>query len=268
VTTGRFEGQGALVTGGGRGIGKAVALRLASEGAIVALCGRDRAPVEAVAAMIEQSGGVALARALSIDDETAIEAFVQETTDHFGRLDVLVNNAALTAMSNIGYESVLEMSTAEWQRVVNINLSGAFFMSRAAGKVMRSARRGAIVNVSSVHAHVPNALTPHYDATKSAIESLTRNLALLLGRFGVRVNAIAPGPIDVTGGELPEGYTAEARDSQRRATGLGRFGRPEEMAAAIAFLASDEASYITGTTLVADGGFLLRHPGMTDGGER
>jgi NAD(P)-dependent dehydrogenase (short-subunit alcohol dehydrogenase family) len=171
-------------------------------------------------------------------------------------------------MSNLGFAPVPDLAVSEWRRVVDVNLSSAYYASRAAGRVMREQRSGSIINISSVHAHVPNALTPHYDATKAGLEALTRNLALYFGRFGIRVNAVAPGPIvEASVGDAPDVYSAEQREKQRRSTALGRFGRPEEVAAAVAFLASDEASYITGSTLLVDGGFLLRHAGMSDGSE-
>jgi 3-oxoacyl-[acyl-carrier protein] reductase len=260
VTGARLEGQVAIVTGGGRGIGRAICHRLAAEGATVALCGRDLEPVQHVAAQIDPSGQRSLARSVDISEEAAIEQFVDEVAARFGGLDILVNNAALTAASRIGFAELVDMPTEEWTRVIGVNLSGAFYASRAAGRIMRERRSGAIVNISSVHAHVPHAQTPHYDAAKAGIEALTRNLALSLGPFGVRVNGVAPGPIDVSG--AADTFTPEQRAAQGRWTVLGRFGRPEEMAAVVTFLASDDASYVTGQTLVADGGFLIKHGGM------
>ncbi len=268
MTQQRFTGRVALVTGGGKGIGRAVVRRLAADGAAVALCGRDRAAVEAVAAEIINAGGRALARSLDVSIESHIEGFVADTIETFGSLDFLVNNASLTAASGVGFAALPDMATNEWQRVMDVNVSSFFYASRAAGRAMREARRGAIVNISSVHAHRPHALTPHYDAAKAAVEALTRNLALYLGQFGVRVNAVAPGPIDVSEtASVRAPMDATQRAALARATSLGRYGQPEEVAAVVAFLLSDEASYITGATIPVDGGFLLRHPGMATGSD-
>jgi len=178
---------------------------------------------------------------------------------------VLVNNASLTAMSKIGASPLLDMNSDEWRRVIDTNLTSMFFVTRAAGRVMREHGRGSIVNVSSVHAHRPHGLFPHYDVAKAGVEGMTRNLALNLGTHGIRVNAVAPGPIDVREPGQPDVITPEEREAQRSATALGRTGEPAEVAALVAFLASDEASYVTGVTVPIDGGFLLRHSGMTAG---
>jgi 3-oxoacyl-[acyl-carrier protein] reductase len=257
---GRLVNKVAVVTGGGRGIGRAICRRLATEGATVTLCGRELGPLQQVAEQIDPSGERTLARSVDVSDAAAIEQFIDDVAARFGGLDILVNNAALTAASRIGFAELVDMPIEEWTRVIGVNLSGAFYASRAAGRIMRERRSGAIVNISSVHAHVPHAQTPHYDAAKAGIEALTRNLALSLGPYGVRVNGVAPGPIDVSG--TADAFTPEQRAAQGRWTVLGRFGQPEEIAAVVAFLASDDASYVTGQTLIADGGFLIKHGGM------
>lgn len=262
-----LEDNVAIVTGGGKGIGRGIAMRLALEGAAVAICGRGGEALESTVAAIREAGGTALGQVVDVADEGAVDAFVTDVHERFGRLDVLVNNAALTAMSKIGFAPVPDMPVEEWRRVIDINLSGAYNASRVAGKIMRQQRSGSIITISSVHAHVPNALTPHYDAAKAGVEALTRSLALYFGQFGVRVNAVAPGPIVEPGTDGGDAYSPEERESQRRSTALGRFGSPAEVAAVVAFLASDEASYVTGCTLLVDGGFLLRHAGMSDGSE-
>jgi 3-oxoacyl-[acyl-carrier protein] reductase len=259
----RFEGQVAIVTGGGKGIGRAVVRQLSAEGAAVAFCGREEAALTSLADEITAAGGRAFTRAVDVSDDRAVDAFVADAAATLGGLHVVVNNASLTSMSHITAATAVDMTNEQWDRVIAVNLSSMFYVSRAAGRILKAQRRGAIVNVSSVHGFVPHGLVPHYDVAKAGIIGLTRNLALNLGGYGIRVNAVAPGPIDVSETAAnPDIYTDESRAAQKQSTVIGRYGRPEEVAAVIAFLASDDASYVTGHTLPVDGGFLLRHSGM------
>jgi 3-oxoacyl-[acyl-carrier protein] reductase len=259
----RLRGRVALVTGGGRGIGRAIAQRLGLEGASVVVAGREAGTLEATVDAIRAGDGTALAYQADVSDETAVASLVAYVEDRLGRIGMLVNNAAITATGGIGFTPAVEMSTGEWHRALDVNLTGTFLVSREVGRRMRQDGHGSIVNLSSVHAHVPHALTPHYDASKAAIEALTRSMALDLGPSGVRVNAVAPGPVET--GRPAAVYGPEEREQQRRSTAIGRFGRPEEVASVVAFLVSDEASFVTGQTIVVDGGFLLRHSGMERG---
>jgi NAD(P)-dependent dehydrogenase (short-subunit alcohol dehydrogenase family) len=264
----RFVGQVAVITGGGKGIGRAIVRRLAAEGATVAFCGREAAAIDALVAKQRAFGHAVSGVALDVADTAALQAWVEQVATAHGRLDILVNNAGITGMSGIGFEPVTTMAFAEWQRVIDVNLSAAFAASQIAARHMKDAGRGSIVNISSVHAHVPNALTPHYDAAKAGLEALTRSVALYLGRFGVRCNAVAPGPVAVweeaAGGDS---YSPEERVEQAKSTALRRFGKPAEVAGVVAFLCSDDAANMTGSTVVVDGGTLIRQPGMNDGSD-
>lgn len=264
----RFTDQVVLVTGGGKGIGRAIAQRFATEGATIAICGRDRTALNNVVGETGLSDDRIITRSLDVTNSAVLTEFVMDIANRFGQLDILVNNAGITAASGIGFATIASMDADEWQRVIDVDLTSVFHASQAAAQIMKPAGRGVIINISSVHAHMPNAMSPHYDAAKAGIEALTRSSALALGRHGIRVNAIAPGPIATSDGSTePGSSSADQHALLERSTALGRFGIPSEIAGVAAFLASDDASYITGTTIVVDGGFLLRNPIMADGSQ-
>jgi 3-oxoacyl-[acyl-carrier protein] reductase len=249
----RFTDRVVLVTGSARGIGAATARRFAQEGASVAIVDLDES---AAAATAEQLGDApAIGIGCDVSDSASVEAAVQRTVAELGGLHVLVNNAGVTR-DNL----LFKMTEQDWDVVMNVHLRGAFLCSRAAQQVFVSQRYGKIVNLSSVSA-LGNRGQANYSAAKMGIQGLTRTLALELGPFGVNANAVAPGFVvtdmtDDTARRLnlePQ----QLRDAAAAETPVRRVGQPEDIATAIAFLASDEAGFITGQTLYVDGGRKL-----------
>jgi NAD(P)-dependent dehydrogenase (short-subunit alcohol dehydrogenase family) len=249
-----FVGQAALVTGGGSGIGAGIARRLAEQGAKVALLGRTLAKLESVQAQIANARGTALCLTADVRDYAAVEGAVNEAATRFGRLDVLVNCAAGNFLA-----PAASLSANGFRSVVDIDLCGTFNTARAA-YVHLAKQGGAIVSITATQAHVPTPLQCHAGAAKAGIEKLTRDLALEWAGAKIRVNAVAPGPIEETEGmtRLAKGDVA---DLLRKRVPLRRWGTIEEICEAVTFLVSPAGAYVTGATILVDGGTSLLGPG-------
>jgi 3-oxoacyl-[acyl-carrier protein] reductase len=242
--------QVALVTGGSRGIGRAAAARFARAGARVAITYRSRKPeAEALVEEISKSGGEAMALQADFAESTAPALAVEAVVKRWGRLDILVNNAGLTRDT-----LVMRMSEADWDIVLQTNLRAAFLCSKAALKPMLKQRYGRIVNVSSLAGVAGNAGQANYSASKAGLIGLTKSLAKEVGSRNITVNAVAPGFIAT---ELTSGLPAELLERARQAAAIQRIGTPDDVAPAIVFLASPDASYITGQVLGIDGGLPI-----------
>lgn len=247
---GLLTGRAAFVTGGGSGIGAGIALRLAAQGARVALLGRTAAKLDAVAGAIRAAGGEARCYPADVRAYDAVAAAVDGAAAAFGSLDVLVNSAAGNFLAPAS-----QLSANGFRSVIDIDLCGTFNASRAAFQHLM-ASRGCVVNITATQAAVPTPLQCHAGAAKAGIEKLTRDMALEWGRFGVRVNAVAPGPIADT-----EGMSRLAPDNVmellEKRVPLGRAGTIDEVCEAVTFLVSPAGAYVTGATLLIDGGTSL-----------
>ena len=250
----QLEGRVALITGGGSGIGRATALLFAREGAAIAIVDLDESRALAVAQEIEDKGGRAVAMRCDVSQAADCQRAVQETVAAFGSLDILFNNAGI-----IRRASVLEISEEEWDRAMAVNVKSIYLLSRYAIPVMEKAGGGAIVNTGSGWGLVGGQNAVSYCASKGAVVNMTRAMALDHAAQKIRVNCVCPGDTD-TGmlrseaqqlGSTTETFLAEAADRP-----LGRIGKPEDIAQAVLYLASEASSFVTGTTLVVDGGGL------------
>lgn len=241
----------AIVTGGGTGIGRSIALEFAKSGAHVVVASRKLANLEGVASEIRGLGRRPLAVATDVRQQEEVENMVQTTLGEFGRIDILVNNAG----ASFGC-ALEEMSPGGWDAVVNINLKGVFLCSRAVAKTMIQQQKGKIINIASIAGVYGSPMMAHYSAAKAGVINLTRTLAGEWGKHNININCIAPGPI------LTEGYQEVLKASgitelPAAPNALKRWGHPEEIAYAAIFLASEASNYMTGETICIDGGVTI-----------
>jgi NAD(P)-dependent dehydrogenase (short-subunit alcohol dehydrogenase family) len=245
-----LTGRCALVTGAGRGIGRAVALGLAEGGADLVLAARTRSELESLAQEIEKLGRKALVCEVDITVRDQVDAMIRAAIDSYGSIDILVNNVGIAIP-----QRAEEVTEAAWDRVVDTNLKGTFFVSQAVGRTMIARRKGVIINMVSELAFVALPEYSCYSATKAGIVMLTKALALEWAPYGIRVNAMAPAAVETEANEVLA--TEEGRCQALNRLPIGRCGTVEDMVGAVVYLASDAASYVLGTTLMVDGGRVI-----------
>lgn len=244
-----LEEKAAIVTGASRGIGKAIAMALAREGAMVAVNALSQEAAEATAAEIRASNGRAIAVAANVADSAQVEAMVARVMEEFGRIDILVNNAGITRDTLL-----LRMKEEDWDTVLDVNLKGVFNCTKAVSRIMIKQRSGAIVNISSVVGVTGNVGQANYAASKAGIIGFTKAVARELASRGIRVNAVAPGYIQT---DMTEKIPEEVKAKLLESIPLGFIGQPEDVAEAVLFLVSPAARYITGQTLHVNGGMVM-----------
>jgi NAD(P)-dependent dehydrogenase (short-subunit alcohol dehydrogenase family) len=259
----KLEGRVAIVTGAGSGIGRATALALAREGAAVLVADLSRERAERVAAEVSAAGGRAHAQLADVADEAAVAAMVAAAVARFGGLDILHNNAAATDWSVLGGDGeITSLELGIWERSLAVNLRGPFLGCKHAIPEMLKRGRGAIVNTSSASGLTGDLVRTAYGVSKAGVDGLTRYVATQYGKRGIRCNAIAPGVIETPA--LRQNVPAEQIALFERHHLTPRLGTPEDIAAAVVFLASDDAAFITGQVISVDGGLLAHHPTVAE----
>lgn len=245
----RFKDKVVVITGGNRGIGLAITNRFVSEGARVAIIGTRPESVDPVVNELTENGSDVKGYALNVADREAVESTFKQINDDFGTIDILVNNAGITRDTLL-----MRMKEEDWDSVLDINLKGAFNCLKAVTRPMMKTRKGRIINISSVVGQTGNAGQANYSASKSGLFGLTKSAAKELASRNITVNAVAPGYIAT---EMTDAISDEARQAFLNNIPLARTGQGEEVAACVAFLASDDAAYITGQTVNVDGGLVM-----------
>ena len=245
----RAQDKVVIITGGASGIGRVSALRFAIEGATVVIWDIDQVKAEATRGEIEGAGGQVVVALVNTTQPEQVVAAAKAVHDQFGRIDVLINNAGITRDATLR-----KMTLAQWQQVLDVNLTGVFVCAQAVAPYMEAQRSGRIINTSSVVGLYGNFGQANYAATKAGLIGLTKTLARELGKYNITVNAVAPGFMAT---EMLATIPEKVLDALKSRTPLGRLGKPEDIAAAYLFLASDEASYVSGTVLSVDGAITI-----------